>query len=125
MPFEYILADLLAKNENALGAMFVDDNGESVDVVCTDSSPNDMKVIGAYVGIHLRQLYRFVPEETFGELRLMHFENRGLHLYCSPLPEGYFLVLAQRGPSLSFRGRQSVAEATTQLKRELFGDDLG
>lgn len=54
MPFQYILANLLAHNDGAVGVLFLDDTGETVDFACSDYSPYQMRVVGAYVGIYLR-----------------------------------------------------------------------
>ena len=32
MPFQYVLANLLAKNEGAVGVLFLDDSGETIDL---------------------------------------------------------------------------------------------
>ncbi len=50
MVFQYVLANLLAHNDHALGALFLDGTGETVDLACgTDFSPYEMRVIGAYL----------------------------------------------------------------------------
>ncbi len=120
MPFQYILTRLLADNENAVGALFVDDTGETVDHAATDLTPNDLKVLGAYVGIYLRQVGQYLPEEDFGEPRFVHIESEAMHLFALPLPEGYYLVLAQRTPALVGRSRYLLEAAGSQLVEELF-----
>lgn len=120
MPFQYILANLLAKNEGALGALFLDSTGETVDLACADGSPYQMRLIGAYVGIALRQLERMVGGETLGTPRLFHLEREGLHLHAVCLPDGYYLVLVQRQPALVAQARRTLAEASEQLERALF-----
>lgn len=120
MPFRYILANLLAETDQSVGALFIDDTGEAVDHVCTEITPTDMQVLGAYLGIYLRQLRQFLPEGEFGSLDLVQLECDNLHLYICPLPEGYFVVLAQRRPNLTARARDRLRAAGEQLHRELF-----
>ena len=48
--FQYVLANLIANNDHALGALFLDGSGETVDLACSDFSPYEMRVIGAYLG---------------------------------------------------------------------------
>ena len=36
MPFQYTLANLLAENEGALGVLFLDETGETVDLACAE-----------------------------------------------------------------------------------------
>ena len=121
MPFNYILANLMAANASSVGVLFLDETGETVDLSYTDYSPADMKLVGAWVGIYVRQLERFLPEEEFGALDLLHIENEGLHVFARPLTEGYLLVLAQRSPCLTARSRRSLHQAGDELVREVFG----
>ncbi|KAB2958009.1 MAG: hypothetical protein F9K16_13940 [Thermoanaerobaculia bacterium] len=121
MPYQYILADLLARNEGAVGVLFLDDSGETIDVANSDFSPYQMKVVGAYVGIYLRQAQHFLADSGRGEVRWLHIEKETLHLYARPLPDGYYVVLVQRCPGLSGRARRTLDAACSQLSRELFG----
>jgi hypothetical protein len=121
MVFQYVLANLLANNDHALGALFLDGSGETVDLACgTDFTPYEMRVIGAYLGIYLRQLDRVLASNDLGEARMIHIEKKSLHIYVVPLPDGYHLALVQRHPALVARARESLNEAVEQLKRELF-----
>ena len=121
MPFQYVLTQLLANNENAVGALFVDDTGETVDHAATEQlTPNDLKVLGAYVGIYLRQISQYLPRDEYGEARFVHIENERMHLYALPLPEDYYLVLAQRTPAMTAQSRRMLAWAGQQLVEELF-----
>jgi len=113
MPYHYILGNLLSRNEGAVGVLFVDDSGETVDLACADFSPYQMRVVGAYVGIYLRQMHEFLAEHGHGE-------PTWLHIYLAPLPDGYYLVLVQRAPGLSALARRSLAEACDRLTEELF-----
>jgi len=120
MPFQYILANLLARNEGAVGVLFLDGSGETVDMACAESSPYQMRIVGAYFGIYLRQLERFLVDCRLGEPRRIHIERAGLHLHAMALPDGYYLVLVQRQPSLVAQARATLAEASEQLVRTLF-----
>jgi hypothetical protein len=121
MVFQYVLANLLANNDRALGAIFLDSTGETVDLACgTGFSPYEMKVIGAYLGIYLRQLEKLLATNDLGETRMIHIEKKSLHIYVVPLPDGYHLALVQSHPALVARARETLNEAVEQLKRELF-----
>lgn len=120
MPFQYILADLLAQNDGAVGALFLDDAGETIDYACTEANPMDMRLLGAYVGIYLRQLRRFLEPGVFGVLGTVHIESSELHVFAVPLDDGYYLVVAQRSPTLSARTRRQVDRAAKLLLHELF-----
>lgn len=120
MPFEYILANLLAENDGAVGVLFLDDSGETVDLACSEFSPYQMRVVGAYVGIYLRQTERYLDSSELGRPLWLHIEKDNLHLYAMPLPEGYYLVLVQRRPALAGRTRRSMKKACDLLHHELF-----
>jgi hypothetical protein len=121
MPYQYLLADLLARNEGAVGVLFLDDSGETVDVACSEFSPYQMRVVGAYVGIYLRQAEQFLSDIGEGPPQWLHVEKESLHLYARPLPDGYYLLLVQRSPALAGRARRSLDAVAAQLSRELFG----
>jgi hypothetical protein len=121
MVFQYVLANLLAHNDHALGALFLDGTGETVDLACgTDFSPYEIKVIGAYLGIYLRQLERLLANNDLGEARMIHIEKKALHIYVVPLPEGYHLALVQGHPAMVAHAKETMALAVEQLRQELF-----
>ncbi|HYG63244.1 MAG TPA: hypothetical protein VEL74_11735 [Thermoanaerobaculia bacterium] len=120
MAFEYVLANLLADNDQALGALFMDGTGETVDLACSEFTPYQMRVVGAYLGIYLRQMEKLLASNDLGAPRLIHIEKRDIHIYAMPLPDGYFLALVQRHPALVARTRLSMEDAAEQLRREFF-----
>jgi predicted regulator of Ras-like GTPase activity (Roadblock/LC7/MglB family) len=120
MPYHYILANLLASNADAVGVLFLDDTGETVDLACADYTPYQMRILGAYMGICLRQVGRLLRSMPWGEPQLVHVEKEGLHLYAMRLPDEYYLVLVQRRPALVGRARITLADAAAQLREALF-----
>ncbi len=121
MEFQFVLANLLANNDHALGALFLDGSGETVDLACgVGFTPYEMRVIGAYLGIYLRQLDRVLASNDLGEARMIHIEKKAVHIYVVPLPDGYHLALVQRHPAMVAKACESLNEAVEQLKRELF-----
>jgi len=123
MPFQYILANLLAANEGAAGVLFLDDAGETVDLACADfTTPYDLRVLGAYLGIYLRQIEDVTARGNLGPTRMIHIERDGLHIYAMTLPDGYHVALVQRRPGLVAKARQTLGSATDELRREFFPD---
>lgn len=119
MPFQYILANLLAQ-AGAVGVLFLDELGETVDVACTELSPYDMRVLGAYLGIYLRSLGTVLAAADLGSPTLVHIERQKLHLYAKMLPDEYFLVLVQEQPALTGTARLALDKAAGELERALF-----
>lgn len=120
MPFHFILADLLARNERAVGALFLDPSGETIDLACSELSPYQMRVLGAYLGIHLRHAERVLGSNWLGRPALLHVEQDQLHVYAAPLPEGYYLVLAQKPPAQVARCKKQLLDAAALIEREAF-----
>lgn len=120
MPFQYILANLLAQNERTVGTLFLDPSGETIDLACSDFTPYQMRVLGAYLGIQLRQMNRVLEDNALGEPSLLHIEQENLHIYAATLPEHYYLVLVQRPPARVAETRRRLAEAAKLLEAELF-----
>jgi len=121
MPVDYILANLLATNDRAMGALFLDESGETVDLACSDSlTPYQARIIGAYLGIYLRQLEKICARNRWGEPQQMHIEKDGLHIYAQALPEGYYVVLLQARPGMVAQAWRSLAGAVDDLHREFF-----
>lgn len=118
--FQTVLANLLASNKDALGVLFLDGTGETVDLACGDFSRDDMKIVGAYLGIYLRRFEKLLAGNGLGELRTVHIEKRGMHIYMVPMPDQYCLALVQKHPALVAQARHSLGEAVEQLKHELF-----
>jgi hypothetical protein len=118
--YQYVLANLLAHNDSSLGALFLDDNGETIDLACSGYNPGEMRVVGAYLGIYLRSLQRLLSRYELGEVRIIHIEKERAHIYIVPLPDGYHLALVQRHPALVAKARETLFEAVDQIRRELF-----
>lgn len=120
MPFQYILGDLLAKNPRALGALFLDPAGEAIELVSTGLSSYELRVLGAYLGIHLRQVERIMSSTWRAAPRALSIELENLHVQASPLPDGYYLVVVERSPVQFAASRRAIEKAVELLRRELF-----
>lgn len=120
MPYEYILANLLSKVDGAVGVLFLDDSGETVDLACSEYTPYQMRVLGAYLGIYMRQLQKVLEGNRLGKPDLIHVEKDALHIYAHPLPEDFYLVLVQRQPAVTAVAERRLRAAAVQLVKHLF-----
>ena len=77
-------------------------------------------ILGAYLGIYLKQVGASLEQWSLGAPRLVHIEKDRLHIYALPLPEGYYLVLVQRRPALVGKARIQLDRAGEQLVQTLF-----
>lgn len=120
MPFQYVLANLLADAPEAVAVLFLDDSGETVELACTEGDPYDLRISGAYFGIYLRRIHTNLEQTESGELREFHIELEHLQYQIAPLPDGYSLILVQTRPARVALGRQMLASAAEQMRREVF-----
>ena len=120
MPFQYLLANLLADAPEAVAVIFLDDSGETVEMACTEGDPFDLKVSGAYLGIYLKRIHSNLEETESGELQDFHIELDNLQYQVAPLPDGYSLILVQLRPARVAQGRKMLASAAEQMRREVF-----
>jgi len=93
MPFNYLLTNLLVDVPHAVGAIFVDPEGESVDWVTRHGDPFDLKVEGAYHGIFMRRLEELTTSSKIGPIDSFSLEGSDLVTLTQALPDGYYVVL--------------------------------
>ncbi|MFQ5528140.1 MAG: hypothetical protein ACE5GX_18035 [Thermoanaerobaculia bacterium] len=120
MPFHYVLAELLARVPRAIGVLFLDDSGETIDVATTEYTPEDLRVFGAYFGISLRQARTTMEPTRLGEPGLIHVRQGDVNVHAIYLPDEYSLVLLQAAPGSTAMARRCLKSAVADLERELF-----
>ena len=123
MPLQYILANLLAATPDAVGVSLLDEEGETVEMASVDLAPWDLRMVGAYLGIYLRQARGLLPEEAEdgeGQLHHLDIERREMLLQAAALPDGYYLVLMQKRPAQAARARRVLHRAAAELRAEIF-----
>jgi predicted regulator of Ras-like GTPase activity (Roadblock/LC7/MglB family) len=93
--FRDILLDLLQSTPGAIGAVFLDSEGESVEVVSArpfDTDDHELRVIGAYAGIFLSHLRRIAGATDSGEARRFKIDFAASRIFCCALQDGYYLA---------------------------------
>jgi predicted regulator of Ras-like GTPase activity (Roadblock/LC7/MglB family) len=93
--FRDILADLLQTTRGAIGAAFVDSEGESVEVASArpfDTDDHELRVIGAYSGIFLSHLRRIADATESGSSRRFKIDFAASTIFCCDLGDGYYLI---------------------------------
>lgn len=124
MPFQFVLANLLADHPEAVGVLFLDDAGETVDFACAEESPYEIQLLGAYLGIYVRQLDKIVRRAKLGAIRNLHIERSNRHLHVAVLPDGYCLALVQKQPALVASARKRLGRAAQEIAREVFKSEM-
>jgi hypothetical protein len=120
MPFQYVLTNLLVDVPEAVGAIFVDDEGEAVEWVSSDAGdPYHLKLEGAYHAIFQRFLATEGIVSETGRLQSYILKGRELVTLTELLPGGYYVVLvAHRAASLAL-ARHHLGRAARAIAGEL------
>jgi len=119
MPFNYLLTNLLVDVPEAIGAIFLDDDGETIDFVTRHGEPFDLKVEGAIQGLFTRQLGSTFSAAGIGGLEYFVVEGTELATLTHILPDGYYVVLVARKPIARARAQYHLKQTARMLAREL------
>jgi hypothetical protein len=93
MAFKSLLGALLAEVPQALGAIFVDPEGEAVDWVARAGDAFGLKIEGAYHSIFMRQLHSVAAATGSGGIASVVLAGSRLVTLTQTLPDGYHVVL--------------------------------
>ncbi len=118
MSFQKILQPLVYDIENAIGAIFVDGDGEAVDH-CSKNADYDIKLLGAYKGIIMNNMREVAKRLEFGEVKEMMVSLDKAELILSPVGEGYFLLLFLQPQSNIGKGMIRLRDAIKEIRKEL------
>jgi predicted regulator of Ras-like GTPase activity (Roadblock/LC7/MglB family) len=92
--FRLILHELLATTTGAFAAIFLDWEGETVDLVCDrDLSDHDLRVIGAYQAVVLSRLRAMSDKLQLGTPHRYTLNFGSTLVMASDLKDGYYVVL--------------------------------
>jgi predicted regulator of Ras-like GTPase activity (Roadblock/LC7/MglB family) len=92
--FRLILHELLATTKGALAALFLDYEGETVELVCEhDLDDHDLRILGAYQGIFLSQLRALCANAGAGEPHRFKVEFEHSAVLLEDIKDGYYIVL--------------------------------
>jgi len=94
MVFRSILHELLVTTSGAFAAIFLDYEGETVELVCErDISDHDLRIIGAYQGIFLNMLRHLSTKTDIGTPHHYKIDFQSMTILSSDLKDGYYIVL--------------------------------
>ena len=119
MPFNYLLTNLVADVPGAVGAVFLDGEGEAVEWVTRHEEPFDFKVEGAYHSVFVRRLGRPLQDEGFGALQAFELVGERLVSLTRVLADGYHLVLVLGRNGPRSRARWELERTAAVFAREL------
>jgi predicted regulator of Ras-like GTPase activity (Roadblock/LC7/MglB family) len=120
--FRDILADLLQTTRGAIGAAFLDSEGESVEVASArpfDTDDHELRVIGAYAGIFLSHLRRVAEATESGASARFKIDFAASTIFCCDLGEGYYLVAVVDAAAAEGLVWQALERCRTSLLAEM------
>lgn len=98
--FTPILRELVSDTPGAIGALFLDWEGETVEMLSDrpfDADDHDLKVLGAYQGIFLTQLRELCTRAGAGTPHRFKVEFQKTMVLSCDLKDGYYIVLVLDG----------------------------
>ncbi|HUP50004.1 MAG TPA: hypothetical protein VNA04_14555 [Thermoanaerobaculia bacterium] len=94
MVFRQILHEMLATTSGAIAAIFLDFEGETVELVCDrDVSDHDLRIAGAYQGIFLSRLRESCDRLGIGRPLRFSLDFGDTIFLSTDIKDGYYLVL--------------------------------
>ncbi|HEX7832469.1 MAG TPA: hypothetical protein VF787_22615, partial [Thermoanaerobaculia bacterium] len=88
----------LVKTHGALAALFLDYEGETVELVCDrDLSDHALRILGAYQGIFLERLRAMCAQVNAGEPQRFKIEFQEVAVLSYDVKDGYYVVLLVDG----------------------------
>ena len=92
--FRLILHELIATTSGALAALFLDWEGETVELVCEhDLNDHELRILGAYQGIFLTRLRELCAQTGAGEPHRFKIEFPTSAVLSCDVKDGYYVVL--------------------------------
>ncbi|MEO8217505.1 MAG: hypothetical protein ABI718_10535 [Acidobacteriota bacterium] len=118
MPFRTVLRNLIDSVDGAMGAMFLDYEGEAVEVV-SNGNRHDFKIIGAYQGIFLYQARKICRDTRQGTPLRFALQLEEITILTRTMADGYYLVLVLGRNASESQGWHQMNAAHAVLSREI------
>ncbi len=119
MPFNYLLTNLLVDVPTAVGAVFLDEEGETIECVTRHADPYEMKVEGAYHSIFMRRFSQALATARSATLNRYTLTFDRLTTLTELLPDGYYIVLVMDRNGSQAVARHHLRNAARIIAREL------
>jgi len=116
--FAEILAELVGQVPGALGAIFLDWEGEAVDQF-SHIPLFDILLAGAHWGIVLRQVEEVVVRYSWGNTELLVLNGPDTDIIIKPITREYALVLAMKSGHQLARALSAVDKVTAEIQQEM------
>lgn len=118
MSLKNILKNLVGSVEGALGAIFIDEDGEEIDQFCYGDSEK-IKLLGAYSIIHLRNIERINRTFCSGRINSAILSFDQSVLLISPVEDGYSVLLMLKPEGNIGKGIMRLEYTVKRILEEL------
>lgn len=116
--FAEILSELVGQIPGALGAVFLDWEGEAVDQF-SHIPLFDILLAGAHWGIVLKHIEEVVVKHAWGTTELVVLNGAETDIIIKPITEGYTVVLAMKAGHQLARALSAVDKVTSEIRQEM------
>jgi predicted regulator of Ras-like GTPase activity (Roadblock/LC7/MglB family) len=120
--FQEILREMLESTPGAIGAVFLDQQGEAIELFAErvfEIGWEGLRAIGAYEGIFLSDLKRVCERLSAGKPLRLTIEFEHAKVLSCDLKEGYYLVLVIAAGASEGIAWQRVHRCRERLRAEL------
>lgn len=112
MPFQYVLANVLSDVPSALAVAFLDEEGETVAMITSENSHEEIKIFSAYQGIFLHHLQKILKEKV----TFYFYRTEANICYNHKVGDNYYMVLIAREVQPVERVRRIMDRARVQIE---------
>lgn len=116
--FAEILAELVGQVPGAIGAVFLDYEGEAVDQF-SHIPLMDILLAGAHWGIILRHVENTVKRYAWGRTELLVLNGTQTDIIIKPITDEYAIVLAMKAGHHLAHALTAVERVTVDIEREM------
>jgi predicted regulator of Ras-like GTPase activity (Roadblock/LC7/MglB family) len=121
LAFQTILADLLAHTEGALAAIFVDWEGETVELMSArDYERDDLKIVAAQQAVFFTRLRRICENTSVGTPDRFKLAFARTTVLSCDVKDGYYVVLLLAPNANEGLAWQRLAKCRERLMAEAF-----
>jgi hypothetical protein len=117
--FKKILNDMVVSTHGSIAAVFLDYEGETVEVLSNGLSVHDVKVIGAYQGIFFTRLRNLCERIEAGRIDRFKFDFPDAKILSVDLGDGYYVTLVVRHESNEGVAWQHLDACRARLRAEI------
>jgi len=119
MPFRKILKNLVESMPGAIGAVFADYEGETVDFYSSNDEPYQLKVIGAHNCAILNLINKAQKKVRGGDVSTVTLKMDNFSIIITPVKQGYYLLVTLKNSSMMEKACYRIKKAVKALIDEM------